>query len=49
MPYIDPTGVKSGWSDVAQPELGYTEWVEEAPFYPDPWGLPVPEDDGEPA
>lgn len=31
MPYIDPTGKTSGSSTFPQPEIGFTEWVAEAP------------------
>jgi len=38
MPYIDNTGVRSGWSEIPQPGLGLVDWVDEAP--PDPPQVP---------
>jgi hypothetical protein len=35
MPYVDPTGVNPGYSLEAQPDLGLTEYVEDAPPDPD--------------
>ncbi|WP_454669163.1 hypothetical protein [Achromobacter kerstersii] len=31
MPYIDPTGISLGWSDIPQPVFNFTHWVDEAP------------------
>jgi hypothetical protein len=31
MPYIDPTGQNSGWSDIPQPAFNFTEWVSATP------------------
>jgi hypothetical protein len=42
MPYVDPNGEIGGWSEVPQPDLGYTEWVDEPPYYSDPLGLNQP-------
>jgi hypothetical protein len=36
MPYIDSTGVSQGWSDLPQPTLGLTTWVDAAPVLPTP-------------
>jgi len=36
MPYIDPTGKTAGSSTFPQPEIGFTEWVAEAPEPPPP-------------
>lgn len=34
MPYIDASGAQQGWSDIPQPEMGYTTWVDEVPRPP---------------
>lgn len=34
MPYIDATGLQTGWSDMPQLAFGYTTWVDEAPEPP---------------
>ena len=34
MPYIDNTGLRSGWSEIPQPGLGLVDWVDEAPLDP---------------
>lgn len=43
MPFVDPTGEKTGRSDVPQPDLGYTKWEDDAPTYPNPLGADFPD------
>lgn len=39
MPYIDATGVHTGWSDMPQPAFNYTTWADEPPAM----STPVPQ------
>lgn len=36
MPYIDKSGVNSGWAEVPQPSFGLVDWVDTLPDMPEP-------------